>query len=156
MTWKLLQRNELTHCNTLNPMWKCKIFSKNHFYNAAHILRVIVSTLTTAALQQMGGTLVILPTWSLKIFEMTTGTLCSAPPWNTWRAVKEIHFYISHPSDTNTVQKYKYIASSKIIVSKTNETWYILKSCSSLISKRLILCNDYLACGDMSALPEHV
>lgn len=22
-----------------------------------------------------------LPTWSLKIFEMTTGTLCSAPPW---------------------------------------------------------------------------
>ena len=26
-----------------------------------------------------------LPTWSLKIFEMTTGTLCSAPPWKAGR-----------------------------------------------------------------------
>lgn len=25
-----------------------------------------------------------LPTWSLKILEITTGTLCSAPPWKWW------------------------------------------------------------------------
>ncbi len=82
-----------------NLIWdilRVSTFSANSFFG--ELLLCQLSLALCFALQRMGGTLVILPTWSLKIFEMTTGTLCSAPPWNAWRAVKEIHFYILHPA----------------------------------------------------------
>lgn len=35
-----------------------------------------------------------LPTWSLKIFEITTGTLCSAPPWKAGETDEDVHFWV--------------------------------------------------------------
>lgn len=36
-----------------------------------------------------------LPTWSLKIFEITTGTLCSAPPWKAREKDENEHCWVS-------------------------------------------------------------
>lgn len=35
-----------------------------------------------------------LPTWSLKIFEITTGTLCSAPPWKAGEKDEDVHYWV--------------------------------------------------------------